>query len=66
MLKKDFVALQREQFALLREGKRLVLKEFGKKLSLQDKDILEQLYGFALDSKEEELFEIFSRLREGA
>lgn len=62
MLDTNFVPLQREQFAMLREAKRLVTKEFSIELSLQDKNVLQRLYGFALESKNERLFEIFNEL----
>ena len=62
MLDTNFVPLQREQFAMLREAKRLVAKEFSIELSLQDKNVLQRLYGFALESENERLFEIFNEL----
>ena len=64
MLKTKFKPLDREQFALLRESKRLVASEFGKELSLQDKDILDQIYGFALESESERLYEIFNQMHQ--
>lgn len=62
MLKTKFKPLDREQFSLLRESKRLVASEFGKELSLQDKDILDQIYGFALESETDRLYEIFNQM----
>lgn len=62
MLKTKFKPLDRKQFSLLREAKRLVATEFGKELSLQDKDILDQIYGFALESEEDRLYEIFNEM----
>ena len=62
MLDTNFVPLQREQFSMLREAKRLVTKEFSIELSLQDKNVLQRLYGFALESENERLFEIFNEL----
>lgn len=62
MLKTSFIPLDREQYALLREAKRLILKEFEQELKLQSKDVLDKLYAFALESKEERLFNIFSEL----
>ncbi len=62
MLDTNFIPLQREQFAMLREAKRLVTKEFSIELSLQDKNVLQRLYGFALESENERLFEIFNEL----
>jgi len=60
MLKTKFKPLERGQFALLREAKRLISDEYGKEISLQDKDILDQIYGYALDSKSDRLYEIFN------
>ena len=62
MLKTKFKPLERKQFSLLREAKRLVATEFSKELSLQDKDILDQIYGFALESEGERLYEIFNEM----
>jgi len=62
MLKTTFTPLDREQFALLRESKRIVQTEFDKELKLQDKDILDQIYAYALESKGERLFEILNSL----
>jgi len=62
MLKTKFTPLNREQFALLREAKRLVATEFKKDLKIQDKDIMDQIYGFAFESAQERLYEIFNTL----
>ena len=62
MLKTKFKPLDREQFALLRESKRLIEAEFGEQISLQDKDILDQIYAYALDSSTDRLYEIFNKM----
>ena len=62
MLKTKFKPLDREQFALLRESKRLIEAEFGEQISLQAKDILDQIYGYALDSRSDRLYEIFNKM----
>jgi len=59
----NFVAFNREQFRLLREAKRLVLKEFDQQLSLQDSDVVENIYKYALESDDEALFDIFEQLK---
>ena len=62
MLKTKFKPLDREQFALLREAKRIVASEFDKEISLQDKDVLDQIYGYALESESDRLYEIFNTM----
>lgn len=63
MLKTSFVPLNREQFSLLREAKRLVSEEFNKDLILHNKNVLDEVYAFSMESKEERLYEIFNRLQ---
>ena len=62
MNKSSYIAISRDQFAQLRQAKKLVKDEFQADLSLQDQDVLDRLYEFALESESEALFNIFSEL----
>ena len=61
-MKINFIPLSREQFAQLREAKRIIKEEFNADLQLQDKNVLEQLYKYALESKNDRLFDIFNEI----
>lgn len=54
--------LSRDQFIKLRKAKTMIKDEFGKDVSLQDEDILNQIYGFALESSGESLFDLFTEI----
>ncbi|MBX2848673.1 MAG: hypothetical protein KTR16_10145 [Acidiferrobacterales bacterium] len=62
MVAKTFVPLEREQFKLLRDAKRIIANEFGEDLSLQDPEILNSIYAYAKKSTKEELLNIFVSL----
>ena len=62
MSKKGFVPFRREQFALLREAKKLVLTEFKQELSLQDKNILDKINSYSIESSGTRLKEIYQQL----
>lgn len=62
MLKTSFVPLGREQFKQLRLAKKMVKDEFGEELVLHDERVLEKLYKYALNSENEELFNLFKEL----
>ncbi len=54
--------LNEEEFVLLRQAKHLINDEFAEELTLIDGDVMDKLYGFALDSTSEELFDVYSYL----
>ncbi|MDF1782406.1 MAG: hypothetical protein P1U67_14025 [Alcanivoracaceae bacterium] len=54
--------LTRDQFIKLRNAKSMIKTEFGKDVSLQDEDILNQIYAFALESNGEKLFDLFTEI----
>ena len=54
--------LTRDQFIKLRNAKAMIKEEFGKDVSLQDEDILNQIYAFALESNGEKLFDLFTEI----
>jgi len=66
MSKKRFVPFKREQFALLREAKKLVLTEFKEDLSLQDKHILGKISSYSIESSDTRLKEIYQQLNADA
>ena len=63
MLKIDFEPISRDEFMQLREARRLVKQEFGADLELHAEDVLDKLFGFALESKSDALFDLFSALK---
>jgi hypothetical protein len=50
--------LSREQFAKLREAKRLIKEEFGQELILHEADVMEKLYHYASESRDDDLYQI--------
>lgn len=62
MSKNNFVALNRDQFAILLEAKRLVSQEFKQTLSLQDQDILSKLKVYSDRSSNDRLTKIYQQL----
>ena len=66
MLKTSFVPLEREQFKLLRKAKKMVKEEFSEDLVLHDKNVLENLYRYALSSEDDQLFDLFNQLHNDA
>jgi hypothetical protein len=62
----DRAQLSREEFALLRVARRLVQQEFDQHLALETADVLDRLYGYALDSEEEALFDLHAELNADA
>ena len=58
MLTTKYNVLDRAQFQLLRKAKQIVKKEFDRDLLLQKDDVLDRLYEYAIESKEEALFNI--------
>ncbi len=65
MLKATQPTITREQFAMLRDAKKLVKDEFGEELMLQHANVMDLLYQFALRSRNEKLFELFTTLNGG-
>jgi hypothetical protein len=65
MLKATQPTITREQFGMLRDAKKLVKDEFGEELMLQQANVMDLLYQFALRSRNERLFELFSTLNGG-
>lgn len=62
---KKRVLFQREQFQLLCEAKRLVLKEFDENLALHADDLMEQLSLFAKVSNQSRLTSIHEKVALG-
>lgn len=72
-MKANLLPLSREQynlllsskpFNLLREAKRKIAEEFEQDLALHSKDVLNDVYKFSLDSKEERLLDIYNILQQ--
>ena len=62
MLTTKYKALDRAQFKLLREAKLIIKQEFDFNLKLQEADVLDKLYEYAMESSGEELYEIFNEI----
>jgi hypothetical protein len=62
----DRTQLGREEFVLLRVARRLVQQEFDQHLALENADVLDRLYVYALDSDEEALFDLHAELNADA
>lgn len=58
--------LSREEFVLLRDARDFIQQEFDQHLALENADVLDRLYGFALDSEKEDLFDLHAELNTGA
>lgn len=54
--------LTREEFHILRQARAIIRDEFECHLELEAYDVLDTLYAFALDSREEALFELHAAL----
>ena len=57
-----FAMLSREEFVALREARHLIQEEFGETLALEQNDVLDRLYVFALESEDEALFDLHAEL----
>ncbi len=58
--------LSKDEFVALRNARRLIREEFGEVLALESEHVLDALYGFALDSESEALFDIHAELNADA
>ena len=58
--------LSKEELAMLRGVRTLVREEFGDELMLDAEDVLDRVYGYALRSTGEELFDLHARLNADA
>ncbi len=54
--------LSRDEYVALRKARRLILAEFGEQLPLDQNDVLDRVYAFALESEGVELFDIHAEL----
>lgn len=64
MLTTKYNVLDRAQFQLLREAKVMIKKEFDRDLVLQNDDVLDKLYEYAMESREEALFNILYEFKQ--
>ncbi len=64
MLKSTDNTYSREQFVLLREARALIEEQFQTRFSLQSEHIERDVYEYAVRSKSNELFRLFSRLND--
>ena len=62
MLKPTRKTITKEQFRILREARRLIKLEFDAPFSLQSDTLMRDLYGFALRSENDELFDLFGEV----
>ncbi|MEQ9452271.1 MAG: hypothetical protein RJQ07_11865 [Pseudomonadales bacterium] len=58
--------LSKDEFVILRGARRMVREEFDEYLALEEAGVLDRLYGFALESAGEELFDLHAQLHAGA
>ncbi len=58
--------LSKEEFVSLRQARQLIRAEFSEHLALEDAEVLDRLYEFALQSEGETLFDLHAELNAGA
>ncbi len=58
--------LSKDEFVSLRQARQLIRAEFGEHLALEDAEVLDRLYEFALQSEGETLFDLHAELNAGA
>lgn len=63
MSKSNFIPLDREQFKLLGEAKRLIAKEFNQQLALQSSDLINEIGRYSQKSESSRLLNIFKQLQ---
>ena len=58
--------LNKDEFVALRQARQIIREEFGEHLALEDTEILDRLYEYALQSEGETLFDLHAELNAGA
>lgn len=63
MLRSSYQTISKVQFTKLRDARRLIREEFDDTLLLHSGDVMLKLYAFALQSEQDELYDLFTALR---